>query len=95
MWFSYDGESVRLTHTRTRQKYRNLMADPAIALSISDPDQPYRYLELRGVLDRVEPDPQGTFFRSLGRRYGAADQKPADAPDRVTLIVRPRAASYQ
>ena len=73
MWFSYDGQSIRLTHTRTRQKYRNLMANPAIAMSVNDPDEPYRYLEIRGLLDHVGADPAGEFSRLLSQRYGRGD----------------------
>ena len=95
MWFEFDGEFIRFTHTSTRQKYRNLMANPVAAFSINDPDQPYRYLEVRGVLDHVDPDPEGAFYRQLSRRYGGGDQAPPDAPDRVVLFIRPAATSTQ
>lgn len=95
MWFEFDGEFIRFTHTSTRQKYRNLMANPVAAFSINDPDQPYRYLEVRGVLDHVDPDPEGAFYRQLSRRYGGGDQPPPDAPDRVVLFIRPAATSTQ
>jgi PPOX class probable F420-dependent enzyme len=95
MWFDFDGEFLQFTHTSTRQKYRNLMANPSAALSIADPDQPYRYLEVRGVLDHVDPDPEGAFYRHLSRRYGAGDQAPDDAPDRVILAIRPTATARQ
>jgi PPOX class probable F420-dependent enzyme len=48
MWFDWDGELLRFTHTTKRQKYRNVTANPNVAMSISDPDNPYRYLEVRG-----------------------------------------------
>jgi PPOX class probable F420-dependent enzyme len=95
MWFLFDGQFIRFTHTRTRQKWRNLMANPAVALSVNDPDKPYRYLEIRGVLDHVDPDPEGAFFRELSRRYDSGDEPPADAADRVVLIIRPTATSYR
>ncbi|HEX3749257.1 MAG TPA: PPOX class F420-dependent oxidoreductase [Streptosporangiaceae bacterium] len=95
MWFEFDGEFIQFTHTTARQKYRNLVANPAAALSIIDPDQPYRYLEVRGVLDHVEPDPEGAFYRQLARRYGAPDQPPPDAADRVILYIRPTTTSHQ
>jgi PPOX class probable F420-dependent enzyme len=48
MWFDWDGELLRFAHTTKRQKYRNVQRNPRVAMSISDPDNPYRYLELRG-----------------------------------------------
>ncbi|HEY2521712.1 MAG TPA: PPOX class F420-dependent oxidoreductase [Streptosporangiaceae bacterium] len=95
MWFEFDGEFIKFTHTSKRQKYRNLMANPSAALSVNDPDQPYRFLEVRGVLDHVDPDPEGVFYRQLSRRYGGADQAPPDAPDRVVLFIRPTATARQ
>ena len=88
MWFSWDGDRIRFTHTDERQKYRNIAANPHVAISISDPENPYRYLEVRGVVEQVTPDPGGAFYRELAVRYGRpmADP-PADAAHRVILEV--------
>ena len=95
MWFLFDGTYLKFTHTRTRQKFRNLAANPSAALSVADPDRPYRYLEVRGVLDRVEDDPEGRFYQELSIRYGNDGRAPADAADRVILWIRPTAVSKQ
>jgi PPOX class probable F420-dependent enzyme len=57
MGFDWDGEVLRFTHTTKRQKYRNVRANPHVAMSISDLDNPYRYLEVRGVVEEIVPDP--------------------------------------
>lgn len=89
MWFDFDGEHVRFTHTTYRQKYRNLQHNPSMSLLIVDPADAERYVELRGQLAKVETDPDGAFFVHLGRRYGNADQQPPDdAADRVILYMR-------
>jgi PPOX class probable F420-dependent enzyme len=89
MWFDFDGERLRFTHTTYRAKYRNLQANPSMSLLVIDPDDPQRYVELRGALDKIEPDPEGDFYVHLGRRYGDADQAPPpDAADRVVLFMR-------
>ncbi len=49
MWFAWDGSRVRMTHTRTRQKFVNLEHEPRVALSIADLDDHYRFLEIRGA----------------------------------------------
>jgi PPOX class probable F420-dependent enzyme len=90
MWFQWDGEHVRFTHTTYRQKFRNLQNNPAIAMSIADPDDGYRFLEVRGVVERVEPDPTGAFYQVLDKRYNDRDGvEVRDAADRVILVVRP------
>jgi PPOX class probable F420-dependent enzyme len=96
MWFSWDGEYLRFTNTTTRQKYRNVTAEPRIAMSVNDPDKPYRYLEVRGTVERIDPDPAAEFFAELAKRYGLElDGPPGDAADRVVFVVRPDAVSYR
>lgn len=88
MWFEWDGEHVRFTHTTKRAKFRNLQRNPSMSLLITDPDNPFRYLELRGRLAEAVPDPTGAFYVRLGQRYGNPDQQPPpDSPDRVVLVM--------
>ncbi len=90
MWFVWDGEVLRFTHTSTRQKYRNIQREPRVALSIADPDDQYRYLEIRGVVESVEQDDaQASFYQSLQQRYGSVYDIP-DADVRVIITVRPQ-----
>jgi PPOX class probable F420-dependent enzyme len=88
MWFEYDGEHLRFTHTTQRAKYRNLQHNPSMSLSIIDPDNEFRYLELRGNLVGIQPDPTGAFYVRLGQRYGNAEQQPPpDSADRIILVM--------
>ena len=86
MWFEYDGEHLLFTHTTRRQKFRNLAANPSMSLMVFDPENPYRYIEVRGRLVEATPDPEGDFYVRLGQRYGnAGQQPPPDSADRVVL----------
>lgn len=88
MWYLYDGETIRFTHTTKRAKYRNLMRNPAMSLSILDPSNAFSYVEVRGRLIEVIPDPEGDFYVVLGRRYGnPAQESPPDRADRVILVM--------
>jgi len=88
MWFLFDGEHLRFTHTTKRAKWRNLQHNPSMSVCLIDPDDPLRYLEVRGRLIEALPDPTGEFYRVLGRRYGNADQEaPPDKADRVVLVM--------
>ena len=88
MWFAWDGSRIRLTHTRTRQKFANLAHEPRVALSIADPDDQYRFLEIRGTVEKIEDDPNAEFYRSLQRRYGM-DYPIMDADVRVIFTIHP------
>ena len=90
MWFDWDGERIRLTHTRTREKFRNLQAEPRVALSITDPAESQRYLEVRGVVESTDDDGGGNFYRQLRRRYGVDPDAPMpDEAVRVVVVIRP------
>jgi PPOX class probable F420-dependent enzyme len=89
MWFAWDGSRIRLTHTRTRKKYQNVSSEPRVALSIVDPDDPQRYLEVRGVVESIEDDTGAPFYRTLQARYGAGGAPIRDADVRVVLVIRP------
>jgi len=89
MWFDWDGERIRLTHTKTRQKFRNLQSNPKVALSVADPDDPYRYVEIRGTVESIDDDDaKASFYRSLQERYHNVYDIP-DADVRVIVTVRP------
>src|SRR5690606_15895140 len=88
MWFAFDGEYLRFTHTTTRRKFRNLQLNPAMTLSVTDPHDSYRFIELRGRLAEVIPDPTGSYYVELDKRYGSPlPHPPQDAPDRVILVM--------
>ena len=89
MWFVWDGEFVWFTHTNYRQKYKNVAHEPRVSISIYDPEQPYRYVEVRGVVDHIDPDPEGKMYQRLSERYGGKPVTPKDAADRVAIAVKP------
>ncbi len=91
VWFGWDREYVMFSQTKTRQKYRNIQRDSRVALSLVDPENPYRYLEIRGQVDRIEEDPDLAFIDSMAKKYLGMDQYPYHQPgdERVVIFVRP------
>jgi PPOX class probable F420-dependent enzyme len=89
MWFAWDGSRLRLTHTKQRQKFANLAREPRVALSIADPDDEYRFLEVRGRVESIEDDDEkASFYRSLQHRYDM-DYEITDADVRVIVTIVP------
>src|SRR3954451_22910826 len=88
MWFEYDGEHVRFTHTNKRGKFRNLQRNPAMSLMLIDPDDPQSYVEGRGRLLETIAGPEVASYVRLARCYGDPDtQPPPDKADRVVLVM--------
>jgi PPOX class probable F420-dependent enzyme len=91
VWFDWDGTHVRFSQTKTRQKLHNVQRDPRIALSIVDPANPYRYLEIRGRVVAVEEDPNLDFINSMAKKYLNQEKYPWHRPgdERVVIVIEP------
>lgn len=97
VWFDWDGTYVRISQTKTRQKYHNVQRDPHIALSITDPNDPYHYLEIRGKVVKIEEDPDKKFIDSMAKKYLGKDKYPYNQPgdERVVLYIQPEHTTSQ
>ncbi len=91
VWFEWDGTHIKFSLTKTRQKYRNLQRDKRISMSIMDPEDHYRYLEIRGELDEIEPDPNIDFISRMAKKYIDKDRYPyyREGDERVIIKIRP------
>lgn len=87
VWYDVDDGLLRISTTKDRQKYRNVRRDPRVAVSILDPDDPYRYLEVRGEVVEFTDDPEKKYIDHLAGKYLGQEEYPAKDPglDRVTL----------
>lgn len=91
VWFEWDGENIRFSLTKMRQKYLNLQRDKRLALSVLDHANPYRYIEIRGEVVDVVPDPDIDFISRMAKKYLDKDRYPWHRPgdERVIMVVRP------
>ena len=89
VWFLADGDTVAVSLNDSRQKTKNLMANPAVNLFLLDLAVPYRYLELRGDAEVVADDDYA-FADQVGAKYHA-DLRQHDQPgqSRVKVTIRP------
>ena len=53
VWFDFHDGHVRINSAKGRVKTRNMKEGAAVALSILDPDNPYRYIQIRGRVARA------------------------------------------
>lgn len=88
MWFGFDGEHILFSTTTRRQKYRNLRRNPNVAFSITDPDDPYRYLEVRGVIAEIGEDEGNEFINSMAKKYRDLDLYPWDGPGDKRVVIK-------
>ena len=97
IWFLWDGERVRLSLVEGRQKLRNLQRDPHLSLAIVDPTRPTYYLELRGRIDGLTPDPELALERAIANKYTGdwVDVEPPGTSRFATSIIVERMTSQQ
>lgn len=90
--FEWDGEHLRFSMNRVRQKRRNLERDPRIALSITDPEDFFRTMEIRGVVIRIENDENYDFINRISEMYFGHDASRDLLPgeQRVTAVIEPQ-----
>jgi PPOX class probable F420-dependent enzyme len=95
VWIGWDGEHIRFSQTKRQRKYRNLLRDPRVALSMVDRHNPYRYLEVRGVAIAFEDDPDRAFVDSMARKYLGVDRYPwhQEGDEHVTIVILPQHTS--
>lgn len=91
VWYEWDGTHLLVSSTKPRQKTKNVERDGRVAGSILDPDNAYRYIEIRGTVESVEDDPTGTLIHRLAKKYLDQDRYPweTDNSERVILRIRP------
>jgi PPOX class probable F420-dependent enzyme len=92
VWFAAAGGQLLISTGTDRQKYRNIRRDPRVSASILDPDNPYRYLEVRGRVVEIEPDPTKAFLDRLARKYLGQDTYPYEerrSVERVIVHIQP------
>lgn len=89
VWVDYDGEHILINSATGRKKDRNLREQPHVAISVQDPDDPYRYLGLQGVVDEITEEGAEALIHALSRKYRGRDYTLPAGQVRVTYKIRP------
>jgi PPOX class probable F420-dependent enzyme len=95
LWYLWDGDRVRISLVEGRQKLLNLRRDPRIAVAIADPARPTFYLELRGSVSELVPDPGLELERAIAEKYTGSwvDVEPPGTARYATSVVVERMTS--
>jgi PPOX class probable F420-dependent enzyme len=88
VWFDVEGDLLRVNSARDRVKDRNMRRNAKVALSILDPDDPYRYLRIRGTVVEVTEQGADAHIDALAKKYLGQDRYPGRAPGEVRVIYR-------
>ena len=88
VWCDVDGDFVVVNSAKGRRKDRNMRRDPRVSLALSDPDNPYRYLEVRGKV--VESTEQGAddHIDKMASKYMGVDKYPYRQPGEIRVLYK-------
>lgn len=86
VWFDYTDGNIRVNTAKGRVKARILKPGSPVALAIMDPDNPYRYIQIRGRVGRVLEQGADPHIDSLAKKYLGKDKYPFRQPGEVRLM---------
>jgi PPOX class probable F420-dependent enzyme len=91
VWFDAEDGAIRVNTAKGRWKDRNMRRDGRVAIAIMDPANPYRYLRIRGRVERVTEQGADVHIDRLAKKYLGADTYPFRQPGevRVIYVIRP------
>src|SRR5688572_14894276 len=87
-WVDYDGIYVLVNTHIPLQKERNLRRDPRVALSIQDPDNPYRCLVIRGRVAEMTQAGAEEHIDKMAKKYFGTDRYEDRQPGEVRVLVK-------
>ena len=97
VWCDFDGTYIRVNTAAGRQKHRDMMERPRATMLSIDPDNPYRYLEVRGTVARISTEGADAHIDELARKYLGVERYPNRRPGEVRVIcyIEPRKVHAQ
>jgi PPOX class probable F420-dependent enzyme len=88
VWVDYDRDEIVVNSAVGRLKDRNVRRDPRVALAVIDPDNPYRYVEVRGCVREITQDGADAHIDAMARKYLGQDKYPYRQPDEQRVLYR-------
>ena len=88
VWVDVDDGSVLFNSARGRVKDKNVRRDPRVTLTLIDPDNPYRYLEVRGRVVDITEKGAAQHIDKLAKKYLGVDKYPYAQPGEVRVLYR-------
>ena len=94
VWCDIDGYFVVVNSAKGRRKDKNMRRDPRVALSLLDPDNPYRYLEVRGRVVEVTQEGAADHIDKMAKKYLDKDKYPFARPGEFRVLYKIKPEGY-
>lgn len=81
VWCSWDGEHVLVNTAKGRRKDRNVRRNPNVAIFVLDPEDMFRWIDVRGIVTEIEPDPDAANISAHAKLYVGVENYYGDYQD--------------
>jgi PPOX class probable F420-dependent enzyme len=88
VWCDFDGEHVIFNSAKGRQKDKNVRRDPRVSLAVIDPENPYRYIEIRGRIVEITEEGANEHINKMAKKYLGVDKYPYGRAGEVRVIYK-------
>ena len=88
VWVDYQDGFVLVNSARGRQKDRNMRRDPRVAIAVLDPDNPYRYVQVRGRVVEITEVGADAHIDKLAFKYLGREKYPNRRPGEIRVIYK-------
>src|SRR5437764_14965908 len=88
VWVDFDGTHLIVNTARGRVKHRNLQREPRVALSIFDPQNPYRYLGIQGRVTEMTEAGADAHIDRMAKKYLNKDKYPFRQPGEMRVLLK-------
>jgi PPOX class probable F420-dependent enzyme len=88
VWCDVEGDRVIVNSAKGRQKDKNIRRDPRVALAIIDPENPYRYLEIRGRVVEITEQGADAHIDKMAKKYLGVDKYPYRQSGEVRVMYK-------
>ncbi|HEY8600110.1 MAG TPA: PPOX class F420-dependent oxidoreductase [Thermomicrobiales bacterium] len=91
VWGDFDGTFVRVNTAAGRQKHKNMEERPQVTVMLLDPENPQRYIEVRGKVTTISAEGGDAHIDALAKKYLGTDKYPYANPadTRVICYIEP------
>jgi PPOX class probable F420-dependent enzyme len=88
VWFDLQDGMLVVNTAKGRLKDRNMRRDPRVALAVSDPANPYRYVQVRGRVAEITEDGADEHIDRMAKKYLGVDSYPYRQPGEVRVMYK-------
>jgi PPOX class probable F420-dependent enzyme len=88
VWVDVDGDTIVINSARGRLKDKNIEKDKRVALSLTDPDNPYAAVMIRGRVAEITTQGADQHIDKMAKKYLGQDKYPGRQPGEVRVLYK-------